>query len=48
MIEYEKAFQLRSNEPYSAEFQNILELIHELYDKLSFFIDSKQPRVKKP
>lgn len=26
----------------------MLELIHELYDKLSLFIDAGQPRVKKP
>jgi hypothetical protein len=47
MLEYEKAFQLRSSEPYSPEFLNILDLIHELHDKLSFFIKQGQPKVKK-
>jgi hypothetical protein len=39
---------MRSSEPYSPEFYNILELIHELYDKLSLFIESGQPKIKKP
>ena len=46
--EYKKTFQLRSNEPESAEYHNILNLIHELYDKLSLFIEAGQPKVKKP
>lgn len=47
MLEYEKAFQLRSVEPYSPEFHNVLDLIHELYDKLTLFIEAGQPKVKK-
>lgn len=47
MIEYEKAFQLRSSEPNSPEFLNVLDLIHELHEKLSLFIEQGQPRVKK-
>jgi hypothetical protein len=48
MIEYEKAFKLRAIEPKSSEFFNVLELIHELYDKLTLFIEQGQPKVKKP
>lgn len=39
---------MRSIEPKSAEFFNVLELIHELYDKLTLFIVQGQPKVKKP
>lgn len=42
MIEYEKAFKIRSVNPYSAEYRNVIELIHELYDKLCIFISSEQ------
>ena len=48
MIEYEKAFQLRYGEPNSPAFFNVLDLIHELYDKLCLFIEEGQPKVKKP
>jgi hypothetical protein len=48
MIEYDKAFKLRSIETKSPEYFNVLELIHELYDKLTLFIDQGQPKVKKP
>lgn len=42
MIEYEKAFKIRSSNPYSAEYRNVVDLIHELYDKLSLYINSEQ------
>lgn len=48
MIEYEKAFRIRSLNPYSAEFKNVVDLIHELYDKLCLFINTEQDEMKKP
>jgi hypothetical protein len=35
-------------ESKSEEYFNVLDLIHELYDKLSLFIIQGQPKVKKP
>lgn len=48
MMEYELAFKIRSSNPYSAEYRNLLDLIQELYDKLCLFIDSEQEGLKKP
>lgn len=28
MLEYEKAFKIRSTNPYSAEYRNVVDLIH--------------------
>lgn len=47
-IEYEKAFKIRSANPYSPEYRNVLDLIHELYDKLTLFVDQEQDGLKKP
>lgn len=48
MLEYQKAFKIRSSNPYSPEYRNVVDLIHELYDKLSLFINSEQEGLKKP
>ena len=48
MIEYEKAFKIRASNPYSPEYSNVLDLIHELYDKLCLFINAEHEDLKKP
>jgi len=48
LSEYEKAFRVRCTNPISPEYENILDLIHDLYDKLSLYIKLGQPNMKRP
>ena len=48
MIEYEKAFKIRASNPYSPEYRNVIDMIHELYDKLCLFVTEEHEGFKKP
>lgn len=48
MLEYEKAFKIRSIDSYSPAYMNLIDLIHELYDKLDLYISTEQDGLKKP
>lgn len=45
--QFELAFNIRQGNPYSDEFNNVMELIDELYEKLCHFIASDQEEIKK-